>query len=140
MKMNLLAVRSETTKFQFYSFRRKKRRIQLSSASGGIKFYIISFLLLLQTSCREGIVEFQQPSQTQTAVQTANIYISSFPSGADIYWEDNSTNKVTPDSLIGIQPGSYTVKLKLLGYADQSVPVVVTPGQKKYISVRFNEF
>ena len=104
------------------------------------KLYIISSLLLLLTSCREGVVEFQQPSQTQNVVQTANIYISSFPSGADIYWENNPTNKVTPDSLIGIQPGSYTVKLKLLGYADQSVPVVVTAGQKKYISVRFNEF
>ncbi len=138
--MNLLAVRSETSKIKFYFIRLMKKIIQLSSASGGIKLYIISFLLLLLTSCREGIVEFQQSSQTQTAVQTANIYISSFPSGADIYWENNSTNKVTPDSLIGIQPGSYTVKLKLLGYADQSVPVVVTPGQKKYINVRFNEF
>ena len=138
--MNLLAVRSETSKIKFYFIRLMKKIIQLSSASGGIKLYIISFLLLLLTSCREGIVEFQQSSQTQTAVQTANIYISSFPSGADIYWEDNSTGKVTPNSLIGIQPGSYTVKLKLLGYADQSVPVVVTPGQKKYINVRFNEF
>ena len=138
--MNLLAVRSETSKIKFYFIRLMKKIIQLSSASGGIKLYIISFLLLLLTSCREGIVEFQQSSQTQTAVQTANIYISSFPSGADIYWENNSTGKVTPNSLIGIQPGSYTVKLKLLGYADQSVPVVVTPGQKKYINVRFNEF
>ncbi|MCL6099666.1 MAG: PEGA domain-containing protein [Bacteroidetes bacterium] len=136
--MNLLAVRSETSKIKFYFIRLMKKIIQLSSASGGIKLYIISFLLLLLTSCREGIVEFQQSSQTQTAVQTANIYISSFPSGADIYWENNSTNKVTPDSLIGIQPGSYTVKLRLVGYADQSVPVVVTPGQKKYIDVRFN--
>ncbi|MCL4548706.1 MAG: hypothetical protein M1495_09070 [Bacteroidetes bacterium] len=69
-----------------------------------LKFYVIFFLLLLLTNCREGIVEFQQPSQTQTAVQTANIYISSFPSGADIYWENNSTNKVTPDSLIAFSP------------------------------------
>ncbi|MCL6099448.1 MAG: PEGA domain-containing protein [Bacteroidetes bacterium] len=105
-----------------------------------LKFYIVSLLLLLVISCREDVVDFQQLNQTQTAEEPANIYISSFPSGADIYWEDNSTNKVTPDSLIGIQPGSYTVRLRLLGYADQSVPVMVTPGQKKYITVRFIEY
>lgn len=99
-----------------------------------LKFSILLFCMLLLSSCRENIVEFPQPSQT------GKVYINSSPEGAGIYWENSQTGKVTPDSLIDVQPGSYTVRLKLLGYEDQIVPVLVTPGQKKYINVRFLEY
>ncbi len=99
-----------------------------------LKFYVIFCCVVLLSACRESIVEFPQTTQA------GDVYIDSSPAGADIYWENSKTGKVTPDSLIDVQPGSYTVKLKLLGYEDQIVPVLVTPGQKKYINVRFLEY
>lgn len=95
-------------------------------------YVIILFaLLLLGFGCRENIVEFTDETKT------GKLYIISYPSGAEIFFENNKTGKVTPDSLISLNPGNYTVKLRLTGYADETVAVNVSAGQKRFINVSF---
>jgi len=96
--------------------------------------YILPFVLILIISCREGIVDFPEESDTGT------LFINSSPGGAEIFFESNKTGKVTPDSLINLQPGSYNLKLHLTGYADENFFVNVQSGQKKYINIDFSGY
>jgi hypothetical protein len=96
--------------------------------------YILLFVLILIISCRAGIVDFPDDSKTGT------LFISSNPIGAEIFFESSKTDKVTPDSLINLQPGSYNLKLHLPGYPDENFSVNVQSGQKKYINISFNRY
>ena len=96
--------------------------------------YILLFVFILSISCREGIVDFPEDSKTGT------LFISSSPRGAEIFFESNKTGKITPDSLIILQPGSYNLKLHLTGYPDENFSVNVQSGQKKYINISFNRY
>ncbi len=96
--------------------------------------YILPFMLILIISCREGIVDFPEESKTGT------LFISSFPMGAEIYFESNKTGKVTPDSLKILQPGSYNLKLHLPGYPDENFYVNIQSGQRKYITISFSGY
>ncbi len=77
--------------------------------------YILPFVLILFISCREGIVDFPEDSKTGT------LFISSNPNGAEIFFESSKTGKVTPDSLIILQPGSYNLELHLPNSPDENV-------------------
>ena len=57
-----------------------------------------------------------------------NILISSSPSGADAYL-DNQYKGITPLTLTGVSSGTHTVTLKVNGYADWTGSVQVTSGQ-----------
>ena len=57
--------------------------------------------------------------------QSGSIFINSTPTGAQIWVDGSNTNKVTPDSVTGLDPNSYTVTLKLNGYRDTSFTVTV---------------
>lgn len=85
-------------------------------------------------SCREDIVEFNDEAKT------GDIYLSSLPSGADIYFENSKTGKTTPDSLISVLPGKYTIKMRLAGYPEESVNVQVQSGQKRFVNVTFGYY
>ena len=98
------------------------------------KLFLAAILLLLVLSCRDGIVNYPEESKTGT------LLINSSPRGAEIYFESNYTGKVTPDSLIYLQPGSYSVRLHLVGYPDKSFYVNVVSGQKRYINTTFNGY
>jgi len=89
---------------------------------------------MLISGCREDIVDFQEE------IGTGRIYLSSHPSGAEIYFENNKTGKVTPDSLISLVPGSYTIKLHLTGYPDEFVDVNVTSGARRFINISFRSY
>ncbi len=95
------------------------------------KFFLLLMMLVAFLSCRENIVEFEDE------ITTGTIYLSSLPGGADIYFENNKTGKTTPDSLTSVLPGSYTIKLRLSGYADESVIVNIHSGEKRFITVNF---
>jgi len=58
-----------------------------------------------------------------------NIFITSSPSGAQIWLQGVNTTQVTPDTLMNITPGSYLVTLKLQNYEDTTFTVSVTEGQ-----------
>jgi hypothetical protein len=88
-------------------------------------------MLVAFLSCRENIIEYKDD------ITTGTIYLSSLPGGADIYFENNKTGKTTPDSLTSVLPGSYTIRLRLSGYAEESVLVNIGSGQKRFINVNF---
>ena len=99
----------------------------------------IFFLLLLVigvfvVSCREAVVEFPVEKET------GSVYIFSFPQGADIYMNQSWTGKSTPDSLVSLQPGTYSVKLKLLGFMDTTISVNVFQGRKNYYSINLRDY
>jgi len=55
-----------------------------------------------------------------------NIFITSSPSGAQIWLQGVNTTQVTPDTLMNITPGSYLVTLKLQNYEDTTFTFSVT--------------
>ena len=94
--------------------------------------YILPLVLILIISCRENIVDFPEESAT------GKLFINSSPGGAEIFFESSKTGKVTPDSLVNLQPGSYNLKLHLSGYLDENFLVNVQSGQRKYINIDFS--
>ncbi len=74
---------------------------------------------------------------------TGSLSISSIPQNADIYLDgilqlDNNGQPLkTPFTLIDLDPGSYTVKLKKTGYIDfiTTTPIDVIAGQTSYLGV-----
>ncbi|MCB0744420.1 MAG: PEGA domain-containing protein, partial [Ignavibacteriae bacterium] len=54
-----------------------------------------------------------------------SIYVTSDPSGAQIIFNDENTGKVTPDSIIDISAGEYTIMLKLNAFKDTTFSVTV---------------
>ena len=98
-----------------------------------VRFIPVLALLLIVLSCRENIIEYQDE------ITNGKVYINSFPSGAEIFFENNQTGRVTPDSLTNLLPGNYTIKLHLVGYSDEIINVKVAAGQTKYINISFGE-
>ena len=86
-------------------------------------------LSLFIISCRENIVEFD------VVDRTGKLYINSNPIGADIYFDNSSTGKTTPDSLTSLQPGNYLIRVSKIGYGSKTVNVDISAGQKKYINI-----
>jgi len=60
---------------------------------------------------------------------TGTIKVVSSPAGADIYLDSVFRNKVTPDNLTGVSPGSHRVLVRLAGYEDSSTNVIVADGK-----------
>jgi immune inhibitor A len=50
---------------------------------------------------------------------TGTLYITSNPSGANIYIDDINRQTTTPATILNLLPGSYTYKLTLTGYKDK---------------------
>ena len=71
------------------------------------------------------------------APQNGVFIISSTPSGAEIYI-DNNYESVTPDS-IGLPPATYQIKLKLVGYLDVTDTQTLTSGQTLPLSYTLTE-
>ncbi len=96
------------------------------------KLLVILCLLgiLMIDSCREDIIEFPEDSNKGT------IFLDSTPPGASIFLGDTFTGKITPNQLPDLDPGDYTVKLKLPGYADTAFVVNLVPGGNPYKNVR----
>ncbi len=90
-------------------------------------FFLIIFLALL--GCREDVVEFSLEQSTAT------VFVNSFPRDADIFLNNNSTGKQTPDSLKYLDPGSYLITLKLAGYRDSSITVTVKAADRPNVFV-----
>ncbi|MBI1939399.1 MAG: PEGA domain-containing protein [Ignavibacteriales bacterium] len=88
---------------------------------------VVSFFCFL--SCREDIVEYESKAGT------GDVYVTSNPDGADIYLNGDRLGKTTPDSLIDLQAGIYSVRLKLLGYGEETIYVNLQSGQKRFINV-----
>jgi hypothetical protein len=96
-----------------------------------MKWILLFCILLFAVSCREDVVDFQ------VSASNSDIYITSNPSGADIYLNAEKTGKQTPDSLTNLSPGLYPVKLKLVGYTEVRFNVYLSKGEKRYINYSF---
>lgn len=90
-------------------------------------------VILIFTACREDIVNFEVRSDA------SKIYITSYPAGADIWFNGTNTGKKTPDSLSNLAPGLYPIVLKLVGYNEIQFSVYLTKGEKEYIRHSFNK-
>lgn len=96
-----------------------------------MKIIYILLLVFVSLSCRENIVEYEKK------FTTGNLYITSTPPGAEIYFENQKTGKTTPDSMVNIQAGNYLVRLRLLGVGDESVYTSILAGRKNYLDITF---
>jgi hypothetical protein len=64
---------------------------------------------------------------------TGALSVSSSPTGADVYI-DNVKRGIAPVTLDTMQPGTYTVSLRLAGYSEWSGQAVVNAGATSYVS------
>ncbi len=97
-------------------------------------FFVIAVLFVSCIfSCRDGVVDFANDKTK------GSLYIGSTPAGADIYFNYVYTSRITPDSILNLLPGSYSVFLRLTGYSDTTVIANVEPGRKSYISVTLSK-
>lgn len=65
------------------------------------------------------------------------IYVNSTPPGFTIYQNGKNTGRLTPDSLVFLNPGVYEVTLKRNYYKDTSVTIVVDEDKAVYIDVDY---
>ena len=89
---------------------------------------IVSSLLLISCSNEDNLV-------TPSVVIKGSIFITSIPSGAEIWLQGVNTSQITPDTLINLTPGSYLITLKLQNYNDTTFVVSVDEGQITSMSV-----
>lgn len=86
-------------------------------------------------------VMFYSCSDNSTTPETpakGSLYITSTPSGAQIWSNGTNTNKVTPDSLTNLDAGTYSITLKSQGLNDTTFTATVSAGQKTTYNVRFS--
>ncbi len=82
------------------------------------KYLILSIALvagLLLSSCDNN------STNPEPVSQKGSIYVTSSPSGAQIWVDGTNSNKVTPDSVTNINEGNHSVTLKLDGYRDTTL-------------------
>lgn len=94
-----------------------------------LSIIFLALLIFILTNCREDIVEITPE------VKTGDLYIKSIPSGAEIIFNDTKTGKITPDSLLGIQPGNYNLTVRILGVGQSTEYVDIISGKKKFIII-----
>jgi hypothetical protein len=80
------------------------------------------FLSLIIASCDSNTTEPTVPDNT------GRIFISSTPTGAQIFVDGTNTTKVTPDSTDKLSTGNHDITLKLDGYRDTTITVSVVQG------------
>ena len=62
-----------------------------------------------------------------TPVPPGGLYVSSFPSGATIYLGGKGYG-ITPNFIANLTPGSYELRLSLVGWKDYRIVVSISPG------------
>lgn len=91
---------------------------------GYYKKSVLLFLLLLFPILYSSCVDEQVVDSSGNA-DKGNIYVQSEPKGAEIYFLGSSTGKFTPDSLMGIDKGTYEITLKRKDFFDSTFTVTV---------------
>ena len=66
-------------------------------------------------------------------IETGSIYVTSDPSVASIYLDDNYEG-TTPKTISGVSAGSHTIKITKSGYKDHTETVTVTAGETTSVS------
>lgn len=81
---------------------------------------IISLAILFMSGCKENT-----STESTEEQNVGSIFINSSPQNANIFLMGTDTKKVTPDSIINLESGTYNITLKLYNYLDTSFNVDV---------------
>ena len=81
------------------------------------------------------IVTDQVTNVDVTLIEKGAVFISSTPPGASIYINNAIQSDVTPATIAGLAPGSYTYKLRLSGYRQATGTFIITSGGTTPVSV-----
>lgn len=95
-----------------------------------ITHYLLTLLIsgLFLTACENDDPVTPQPEQY------GNLFITSVPSGAQIWLDGINRNKVTPDTVKDLTPKVYSVTLKLEDYFDTTFSVSVSANQTSIVT------
>lgn len=86
---------------------------------------LIPFVALLITSCSD--------DDPITPAEPGSIFITSNPAGAQIWIDGVNTSQTTPDTVLNIDEGLYSITLKLVDYEDTTFSVSISGGQMAVI-------
>ncbi len=92
-----------------------------------ILLLIIPFAGMLITSC-------DSTEDPVTPAAKGNLFLTSNPAGAEIWLAGANTSKTTPDTVKDLDPGVYSVTLKLTDYTDTTFQVSVISGQTSVVT------
>jgi hypothetical protein len=115
-----------------------QEKVQLVTITGGQKMVITADYPPNPTPAPVTAVPLPTPEPTTvptgrptevavTPVPPGSLYVTSFPSGATIFL-DGKGYGITPKLVEGLDPGSYELRLSLVGWKDYRVVVSVSPG------------
>jgi|WetSurSiteA1Bulk_404760.scaffolds.fasta_scaffold04221_2 hypothetical protein len=82
---------------------------------------LIPFTVLLITSCSS--------DDPVTPAEPGSLYITSSPTGAQIWIDGDSTGYTTPDTITNLDEGMYNVTLRLQDYNDTTISISVVAGE-----------
>jgi len=97
-----------------------------------LPFIIAVFLLLFNAGCDE-----DSPTNSNIQPGSGLIFVDSNPPGAEIFLQNTSTGKFTPDNIKNLAPDSYDVRLKLNEFTDSSLVANVKAGLQTTVYVDF---
>ncbi|GJQ61803.1 MAG: hypothetical protein SCALA702_08560 [Melioribacteraceae bacterium] len=96
-----------------------------------VLFFAAIIILVILNACREYPLEVNYGN--------AKVNIKSNPRGAAIFVDGLSTGKVTPDSLVNLHGGNYSISLKLYGYRDTSFVINIEESDSSIVSVELKQ-
>ena len=91
---------------------------------------LIIFIAFINLSCREDAVVYPEINNSSKVIVKSN------PEGAFIFLSNQYSGKVTPDTLYDVSPGEYSVRLKLSGFRDTSLLILVNPNIDLSLNVK----
>jgi len=80
------------------------------------------------------IVSCDSTNNPITPAVPGNLFVSSVPSGAQIWINGTNRNKVTPDTIKNLDPAVYNVTLKLQDFKDSTFQVSVSANQTSLVT------
>lgn len=98
------------------------------------KYFLFAVILLTSVvfySCSS-----DNSTNPEPAAKKGSIYVTSDLAGAQIWNNNTNTNKVTPDSITGLDAGNYSITLKYQGIKDTTISVTVTAGQRTTLNAK----
>ncbi|HMA05677.1 MAG TPA: PEGA domain-containing protein [Methanomicrobiales archaeon] len=110
-------------------------KVELVTVSAGQKMIFSATYPPLPTLTQVTPTAFPATPVPTTAILTlpttpllpGSLYVTSFPSGATIYLNGRGYG-ITPRLIQNLTPGSYELRLSLVGWDDYQMPVSVSPG------------
>ncbi len=91
-----------------------------------LSFILGAFLLITLAGCDSKSTDPEPQPDPK-----GGMFIQSTPSGAQIWLDGTNSNKVTPDSIMNLDPKNYNVTLKLNDYKDTTIVVDVIANDKR---------